>query len=116
VPSYALLTIAFVTLIASAVSYFFTKPRILSFTLVLFYTCNTFLSSLLFYDHLTILFYIIIVIFVALPIICLITFALDTHYALFCTDTSFVFVLVWFFIPAFFIVNLIRYLFKIIHA
>jgi hypothetical protein len=51
-----------------------------------------------------------------LPIICLILFALDTHYALFCIDTSFVFMIVWPFIAMFFFINLICYLFHVIHA
>lgn len=96
-----LLIIAFVSLLVSAGSYFFAKIKILSFTLFLFYTCNTFLSSLLFLNH-PLLFCIIGIFFIALPIICLILFALDTHYALFCIDTSFVFMIVWPFIAMFF--------------
>lgn len=107
--------IAFVSLIASAGSYFCAKTRILSFALVLFYACNTFLSSFLFLNH-PILFCIIGIFFVALPVICLILFALDTHYALFCTDTSFVFVIVWLLMPMFFFINLACYLFNVIHA
>lgn len=114
-PPFVLIIIAFVSLIASAVSYFFAKIRVLSFSLVLFYTCNTFLSSVLYSNH-PILFCIIGTVFVALPVICLIIFALDTHYALFCTDTSFVFVIVWLLIPAFFVINLMRYFFTTIHA
>lgn len=110
-----LLIIAFVSLLASAGSYFFAKIRILPFALFLFYACNTFLSSLLFLDH-PILFCIIGIFFVALPVICLIIFALDTQYALFCTDTSFIFVIVWLFIPMFFFINLVFYLFNVIHA
>ena len=110
-----LLIIAFVSLLVSAGSYFFAKIKILSFTLFLFYTCNTFLSSLLFLNH-PLLFCIIGIFFIALPIICLILFALDTHYALFCIDTSFVFMIVWPFIAMFFFINLICYLFHVIHA
>lgn len=110
-----LLIITFVFLIASAVSYFFAKPRILFFALFLFYTCNTILSSILFHNH-PILFCIIGIFFVALPVICLILFALDTQYALFCTDSSFVFVIVWPFIAMFFFINLIWYLFHVIQA
>lgn len=115
-PPYVLLVIAFITLIASAVSYFFAKTRLLSCTLILFYACNTFLSFLLFYHHQAVLFSVIVTLFVALPIICLIIFAVDTHFAVFCTDTSFVFVLVWLLIPLFFIINLIRYILKIVHV
>lgn len=114
-PPYVLLVIAFVTLIASAVTYFFAKARLLSCTLLLFYTSNTFLSFLLFF-HQTILFSVIVTLFVALPIICLIIFAVDMYFAVFCTDTSFVFVLVWLLMPLFFIINLVRYILKIVHG
>ena len=114
-PLYVLLIIAFVTLIASAVTYFFAKARLLSCTLLLFYTSNTFLSFLLF-SHQTVLFSVIVTLFVALPIICLIIFAVDMYFAIFCTDTSFVFVLVWLLMPLFFIINLVRYILKIVHG
>lgn len=114
-PPYVLLVIAFITLIASAVSYFFAKARLLSCTLLLFYTSNTFLSFLLF-SHQTVLFSVIVTLFVALPIICLIIFAVDMYFAIFCTDTSFVFVLVWLLMPLFFIINLVRYILKIVHG
>ena len=116
VPLYALLIPAFVSLMASAISYFFAKTKLFSFALLLFYTCNTIFSYLLLYNHHSILFYTIGTSFVAFPIICLIIFALDTHYALFSTDSSFVLVIVWLFIPTFFVINLIVYLVKIIHA
>src|SRR3990167_637336 len=41
---YVLLLIAFVSLIASAISYFFARIKTFSFTLLLFYASNTFLS------------------------------------------------------------------------
>ena len=114
-PDYALLAISFILVIISAVSYYFVKAKTFSFTLLLFYTCNTILSFLLLHNH-SIIFYIAVSIFVALPIICLIIFAIDMRYALFCTDMSFAFVIVWIFIPVFFIVNLIIYIFRLIYA
>ena len=113
---YVLLLIAFASLIASAISYFFAKIKLFSFTLILFYTSNTFLSFFLIHNHHTVFFYIIVIFFVALPIICLLLFALDIRYALFCTDTSFVLVFVWLLIPVLFIVNLISYILTVIHA
>lgn len=115
-PPYVLLITAFVTLIASAATYFFGKKGPFICTLILFYACNTLLSSFLFYNHQTVLFSIIVTVFVAFPVICLIVFAVDTYFAVFCTDTSFVFVLVWLLIPMLFIINLISYLLKPIHV
>ncbi len=115
-PLYVLLIIAFAFLLAAAASYFFAKTKLFSFTLLLFYIFNACISFSLFYNHHVIIFYVIVVIFIALPIICLITFAFDVHYALFCIDTSFAVVVVWLLIPAFFAVNLIAYIVRIIHA
>lgn len=115
-PLYVLLIIASATLAASAVTYFFARTKLFSFTLILFYASSTLLSFSLFHTHQTVLFYIIVTIFVALPIVCLTLFAVDAYFAVFCTDTSFVFVLVWLLIPMLFIINLISYLVKAIHA
>ena len=113
---YALLLIAFASLIASAISYFFAKIKLFSFTLLLFYTCNTFLSFFLIHNNHAVFFYTIVIFLIVFPIICLILFALDVHYGLFCIDTSFVLVLVWLLTPVLFVVNLISYILKVIHA
>lgn len=113
---YVLLLIAFASLVASAITYFFAKIKTFSFTLLLFYTCNTFLSFSLIHNQHIVFFYTIAIFLIAFPVICLMLFALDTLYGLFCTDTSFVLVIVWLLIPALFIVNLISYILKVIHA
>lgn len=113
---YVLLLIAFASLIASAISYFLAKIKIFSFTLLLFYTGNTLLSFFLIHNHHIAFFYIIIIFLVAFPIICLLLFALDIRYALFCIDTSFALVIVWLLIPVLFIVNLISYILKVVHV
>lgn len=113
---YVLLLIAFVSLIASAISYFFAKIKTFSFTLLFFYASNTFLSFSLIHNHHIVFFYIIIIFLVAFPITCLILFALDMRCALFCTDTSFVLFFVWLLTPVLFIVNLISYALEVIHA
>ena len=113
---YVLLLIAFASLIASAISYFFAKIKLFSFTLLLFYTCNTFLSFFLIHNNHAVFFYTIVIFLIVFPIICLILFALDVHYGLFCIDTSFVLVLIWLLTPIFFIVNLVSYILKVIHA
>lgn len=115
-PPYTLLIIAVVSLIASGTSYFFAKIKVFSLTLLLFYASNTILSFLLLYNHHVVLLYTIVTLFVAFPIICLITFVLDRYCALFCIDTSFVLVIVWLLMPSLFIVNLLIYIIKIIHA
>jgi hypothetical protein len=115
VPPYLLLIGTFAAFIASAGSYFFAKPRLAAVFLTLFYTGSTLLSSSLLSHHPAVLCSIIIV-FVALPVLCLLLFAADVQYGLFCTDTSFVFVLVWLLIPLLFSINLIIYLFKDIYA
>lgn len=97
-------------------SYFFAKTKTFLFTLLLFYTCNTFLSFFLIHNYSIILFYTIIIFLVAFPIICLILFVLDIRYALFCVDTSFVVILVWLLLPVLFVANLISYLLTVIYA
>lgn len=114
-PPYLLLIVTFVTFVASAGSYFFAKTRLLTLCLILFYTASTFLSASLFSNH-PVFLCIIIIVFIALPVICLILFAFDVQYGLFCTDTSFVFVFVWLLIPALFFINFITYLFKVFYA
>lgn len=111
----ALLITASVSLAISAVTYFFAKIKIFSCTLLLFYIANFFLSFLLLNTHPT-FFITIIILFLAFPIICLLIFVADTYYALFCTDTSFVLVIVWLLMPAFFMINLIVYIFRILHV
>lgn len=114
-PPYLLLIVTFVTLVASAGSYFFAKTKLVALFLILFYTGSTFLSASLFSHH-PLFLCIIIIVFIALPVMCLILFALDVQYGLFCTDTSFVFVLVWLLIPGLFTIHYIKYLFMVIYA
>ncbi len=115
-PHSALLAIAFLSLVASAISYFFAKARLFLFTLFLFYTSNAFLSFFLFYEHQTVLFYTMIILFIVFPALCLIIFIADRYYAIFCTDTSFVIVIVWLFIPVLFMVNFVVVLLRGIYA
>ncbi len=115
-PLYVLLLIAFASLIASAISYFFARIKLFSFTLLVFYTCNTFLSFFLTHNNHAVFFYTIVTFLVVFPIICLVLFALDVRYGLFCIDSSFVLVLVWLLTPVLFVVTLISYIIKVIHA
>jgi len=113
---YVFLLIASASLIASAMSYFFAKIKSFSFTLLLFYTCNTFFSFFLIHNNHAFFFYTIVIFLIIFPILCLILFALDVYYGLFCIDTSFVLFLVWLLTPVLFIVNLVSYILKVIHA
>ena len=113
---YVFLLIASASLIASAMSYFFAKIKLFSFTLLLFYTCNTFFSFFLIHNNHAFFFYTIVIFLIVSPILCLILFALDVHYGLFCIDTSFVLILVWLLTPVLFIVNFISYILTVIHA
>lgn len=108
--------IAFVSLTSSAISYFFAKAKVFLFSLLVFYICNFFLSYGIFYNSHPTLFIALITLFLVFPVGCLITFTLDKYWALFCTDTSFIFVIVWLLIPVFFVINLISYIVKAIHA
>lgn len=112
----ASLLIAFASLTASAIAYFFSRIKAFSFALLLFYTCNTILSFFLIHNHHVLFFYLIIIFLVLFPLLCLILFALDVRYGLFCIDTSFAVVFVWLLMPLFFTVNLFLYIVKIFHA
>ena len=114
-PLYVLLITAFVFLLVSAASYFFVKKKVFLFSVLLFYSCSVLLSHLLLLNH-PVIFYIIIALLVAFPIICLIIFVFDVYRALFCIDTSFVFVVVWLLMPALFVVNFVIYVVNIIYA
>ena len=109
-PISGLFIIAFFLFIIAAVSYFFAKTKTFSFALLLFYACNTYLSQILLYHPHPLLFYIIITLFLIFPLVCLILFALDVRYGLFCTDTTFIIIFVWLLIPAYLMTNIILYL------
>ena len=111
-----LLITGFLALLALAITYFYARVKPFSITLLVFYVCNGLLSSSFFYNTHVIFFYIIMIFFVAFPVVCLIIFALDTHYALFCTDASFLVVFVWLFIFLFFLINLIAFAMRIIYV
>jgi len=111
-----LLITSCIALLASALTYFYARVKLFSVTLLVFYLCNGLLSFLMFHDAHLIFLYIIMTIFIAFPVMCLIIFALDTHYALFCTDASFLVVFVWLFICVFFLITLIAFLMRTIHV
>lgn len=113
-PLSLILVMAFLSLAASAVSYFFAKPRLFSCLLFLFYVSNVMLSSSLLYNRFLVLFCILAAIGVVFPIICLILFALDTRYGLFCTDSSFVVVIVWLLAPVLLVINSMAFAAKVI--
>ncbi len=110
-----LLAIAAASLVICAVSYYFSRIKLFSFTLILFYASSVYLDSFLFSHCPSIVFIAIVALLVAVPFACLLIFALDTHFALFCTDTSFALVVVWMLAPVLLGINFIYYLVKMLH-
>ena len=110
-----LLAIAAASLAICAVSYYFSRIKLFSFTLILFYTSSVYLDSFLFSHCPSIVFITVVVLLVAVPFACLLVFALDTHFALFCTDTSFALVVVWMLAPVLLGINSLFYLVKMLH-
>lgn len=111
-----LLAIAAASLAICAASYYFSRIKLFSFTLIVFYTSSVYLDSFLFSHCPSIVFITMVTLFVAIPFVCLLIFAIDTHFALFCTDTSFALVVVWLLAPVLLAINSISYLVKMLHG
>lgn len=111
-----LLAIAAASLVICAASYYFSRIKLFSFTLILFYAASVYLDSILFSPCPSIAFVALVTLFVAIPLVCLVIFAVDTHFALFCADTSFALVIVWLLAPVLLVINFISYLVKMLHG
>ncbi len=111
-----LLAIAAASLVICAASYYFSRIKLFSFTLILFYASSVYLNAFLFSHSPSMVFITLVALFVALPFVCLVIFALDTHFALFCADTSFALVIVWLFAPVLLAINFISYLVKMLYG
>jgi hypothetical protein len=74
---------------------------------LIFFVANIMLAHGLLYEQYAIMFYLLLMLCVVLPVSCLIAFALDVKYAIFCIDTSFSLVVAWLFSPILLPVNLI---------
>ena len=111
-----LLAIAAASLAICAASYYYSRIKLFSFTLILFYASSVYLDSFLFAHCPSVVFIAMVALFVAAPFACLLIFALDTHFALFCSDTSFALVIIWILAPVFLVINSISYLVKILHG
>ncbi len=111
-----LLAIAAALLAICAASYYYSRIKLFSFTLILFYASSVYLDALLFSHCPSIVFVAMVALFVVAPFACLLIFALDTHFALFCSDTSFALVIIWMLAPVFLVINFISFLVKILHG
>ncbi len=90
-----------------AVCYFYSRFKLCIMFALIFFVSNIMLAHGLLYEHYTFFFYLLLMLCVVFPVSCLIAFALDTKYALFCIDTSFSLVVAWVFSPILLPTNLI---------
>ncbi len=102
-----LIILSMLSLPITAVCYFYSKLRLcIIFTLLFFVSNIIFAHSILYQDH-PIFFYLLLLPFVMFPISCLIAFALDVMYGVFCIDTTFAILVAWIFAPIILPINLI---------
>ncbi len=93
----------------TGVCYFYKKVKLAILFSILFYGLNIYMSGEIFYrDHLVV-FCVLTTFTFLIPLFCLITFAFDVKYALFCIDTSFLVPLVWLIGPIILPVNALFY-------
>ncbi len=105
-----LITLAILSLPLMAVCYFYSRFKLCLLFALLFFLSNIMFAHSLLYEHHTFSFYLLIMIFVVFPVSCLIAFAFDVKYAIFCIDTSFSLVIAWAFSPILLPINLVFYL------
>ena len=105
-----LMTLTILSLPLMAACYFYSKFKLCVLFALIFFTSNIMLAHGLFYEHHMIIFYLLIMICVVFPVSCLIAFAFDVRYAIFCIDTSFSLLIAWIFSPILLPINLIVYL------
>ncbi len=84
-----LITLSILSLPLTAVCYFYSRLWLcIIFALVFFASNIIFAHSILYQDH-KIFFFLLLMPFVMFPVSCLIAFALDVIYGIFCIDTTF---------------------------
>ena len=102
-----LIILSLLSLPLTAACYFYSKIRLcIIFALIFFVSNIIFTHSLLYEDH-TVFFYLLMMSCVVFPVLCLIAFALDVKYGIFCIDTSFSSIIAWIFSPILLPINLI---------
>ena len=100
----------------AAVCYFFSKLRACIFFLIIFYISNFVVTEAVFFDNHIGLFYFVLTFSCIVPVIFLITFALDVKYAIFCIDTSFLVPLIWVMVPPVVALNVIMLIIRVIKS
>jgi len=102
-----LITLSILSLPLTAVCYFYSRLWLCIIFALMFFASNIiFAHSILYQDH-TIFFFLLLMPFVMFPVSCLIAFALDVIYGIFCIDTTFAILLAWIFAPIILPINLI---------
>ncbi len=102
-----LIIISILSLPLTAACYFYSKIKLTVFFALIFIVSNIILAHGLLYEDYTIFFYMLMMPCVVLPVSCLIGFALDVKYGIFCIDTSFSSIVAWIFTPILLPINLI---------
>jgi len=102
-----LLILTTLSLPLTAICYFYSKIKLCILVALVFFVSNIiFAHGLLYEDH-TLFFYLLLITCVVFPVSCLIAFALDVKYGIFCIDTSFSSIIAWTFSPILLPINLI---------
>ena len=102
-----LLILTTLSLPLTAICYFYSKIKLCILVALVFFVSNIiFVHGLLYEDH-TLFFYLLLITCVVFPVSCLIAFALDVKYGIFCIDTSFSSIIAWTFSPILLPINLI---------
>ncbi len=90
-----------------AVCYFYSRLKLCIMFALIFFVSNIMLAHGLLYEHYTVFFYLLLMLCVVFPVSCLVAFAFDIKYAIFCIDTSFSMMVAWIFSPILLPINLI---------
>ena len=102
-----LIIISILSLPLTAACYFYSKIKLSVLFALIFVVSNIIFAHGLLYEDYTIFFYLLMVPCVVFPVSCLIAFALDVKYGIFCIDTSFSSIVAWVFSPILLPINLI---------
>ena len=102
-----LIIISILSLPLTATCYFYSKIKLSVLFALIFIVSNIIFAHGLLYEDYTIFFYLLMVPCVVFPVSCLIGFALDVKYGIFCIDTSFSSIVAWVFSPILLPINLI---------
>lgn len=99
--------LALLSLLSSAVAYFYRRVFLALTLLLIFYSlCGEVSYGLLCPEH-SVLFLLLMAIFVVSPLSLLVAFALDVRYGWFCFDMAYSWVVVWAFAPIFLGINIV---------